>query len=51
MSRGAAIAVAYVLPARVLIDITPGTSKVRAGTPLTVTARGARPGRAGWCPN
>ncbi len=39
MSRGAAIAVAYVLPARVLIDITPGTSKVRAGTPLTVTAR------------
>ena len=39
MSRGAAIAVAYVLPARLLIDVTPGTSKVRAGTPLTVTAR------------
>jgi hypothetical protein len=39
MSRGAAIAVAYVLPARLLIEVTPGTSKVRAGTPLTITAR------------
>ena len=39
MSRGAAIAVAYLLPARLLIEVTPGTSKVRAGTPLTVTAR------------
>ncbi len=39
LRRGVAIAVAYVLPARLLIDVTPGTSKVRAGTPLTVTAR------------
>jgi len=39
MGRGAAIAVAYVLPARLLIDVTPGTSKVRAGSPLTITAR------------
>jgi len=39
MTRGAAIAAAYVLPSRLLIDVTPGTSKVRAGTPLTITAR------------
>jgi hypothetical protein len=38
-SRGLGVAAAYVLPSRLLIDVAPGTSKVRAGTPLTITAR------------
>jgi len=39
MGRGASIAAAYLLPSRLLIDVTPGTSKVRAGLPVTITAR------------
>ena len=45
ISAASAIAVAYLLPARLLIEVTPGTSKVRAGTPLTVTRPRARPRR------
>ncbi|MCC7125478.1 MAG: hypothetical protein IT178_11570 [Acidobacteria bacterium] len=37
--RGTATAIAYLFPARVLIDVTPGTAKVRAGEPLRITAR------------
>ena len=39
MSRGLGVAAAYLLPSRLLIEVTPGTSKVRAGSPLTITAR------------
>ncbi|MCC7034168.1 MAG: hypothetical protein IT179_15205 [Acidobacteria bacterium] len=39
LGRGAAIAAAYLLPSRILIDVTPGTSKVREGRPVTITAR------------
>ena len=39
MSRGLGVAAAYLLPSRLLIDVTPGSSKLRAGSPLTITAR------------
>jgi hypothetical protein len=38
-SRGLGVAAAYLLPSRLLIEVTPGTSKVRAGSALTITAR------------
>jgi hypothetical protein len=38
-SRGLGVAAAYLLPSRLLIEVTPGTSKLRAGSPLTITAR------------
>jgi hypothetical protein len=39
VSRGVGVAAAYLLPSRLLIEVTPGTSKVRAGASLTITAR------------
>ena len=39
MTRGLGVAAAYLLPSRLLIEVAPGTSKVRAGSPLTITAR------------
>ncbi|MCC7240514.1 MAG: hypothetical protein IT180_01200 [Acidobacteria bacterium] len=39
LGRGASIAAAYLLPSRLLIDVSPGTAKVRVGTPVTITAR------------
>jgi hypothetical protein len=39
MSSGLGVAAAYILPSQLLIEVTPGTSKVRAGSPLTITAR------------
>jgi hypothetical protein len=39
MGRGASIAAAYLLPSRLVIDVTPGTAKVRAGSPVTISAR------------
>ncbi len=38
-SRATNVASAYLFPARLTIDVTPGTTKVRAGQPLTITAR------------
>lgn len=38
-SRGLGVAAAYLLPSRLLIEVTPGTTKLRAGSPLTITAR------------
>lgn len=39
MTRGLGVAAAYLLPSRLLIEVAPGTTKVRAGSPLTITAR------------
>jgi hypothetical protein len=39
LSRGATIAGAYLLPSSLFIDVTPGSTKVRAGQPVTITAR------------
>jgi len=39
VSRGFGVAAAYLLPTRLLIEVSPGTSKVRAGSSLTITAR------------
>lgn len=39
LGRGASIAAAYLLPSRILIDVTPGSAKVREGQPVTITAR------------
>ena len=39
MARGLRVATAYLLPSRLLIEVAPGTAKVRAGSPLTITAR------------
>ena len=39
MTRGLGVAAAYLLPSRLLIEVTPGTTKLRAGSPLTITAR------------
>lgn len=38
-SRATNVASAYLFPARLTIEVTPGTTKVRAGQPLTITAR------------
>jgi hypothetical protein len=37
--RGTAIVAAYLLPSSMFIDVTPGSAKVRAGEPVTITAR------------
>jgi hypothetical protein len=38
-SRATGVALAYAFPARLTVEVTPGTTKVRAGQPLTITAR------------
>ena len=38
-SRAANVASAYLFPARLTVDVTPGSAKVREGHPLTITAR------------
>ena len=38
-SRAGNVAAAYLFPARVQVEVTPGTIKLRAGQPLTITAR------------
>jgi hypothetical protein len=38
-SRAANVASAYLFPARLTVDVTPGFAKVREGRPLTITAR------------
>ena len=37
--RGAAVLAAYLRPARLSIEVTPGSAKVREGQPVTITAR------------
>jgi hypothetical protein len=49
VSRGATVALAYLWPARLHLEVTPGTTKVRAGTPVTFTAR-VRGAEAGLAP-
>lgn len=46
VSRGASITAAYLFPSRITFDVTPGTAKVRAEEPVTITARirGVEPG-------
>jgi hypothetical protein len=39
VSRGANITAAHLFPARFVIDVTPGTTKISAGQELTITAR------------
>ena len=39
MSRATSVASAYLFPARLTVEVTPGRAKVRAGQPLTITAR------------
>jgi hypothetical protein len=39
LSRASNVALAYLFPARVTVEVTPGSTKVRAGEPLTITAR------------
>ena len=39
VSRATNVAAAYLFPARLTVDVTPGTTKVRAGQPVTITAR------------
>lgn len=39
LGRAASIVAAYVLPSRLVIEVTPGTAKIREGTPVTITAR------------
>jgi hypothetical protein len=38
-SRAANVAGAYLFPARVTVDVSPGTTKIRAGQPVTIAAR------------
>jgi hypothetical protein len=38
-SRAVNVATAYLFPARLTLDVSPGSSKVRAGEPLTIAAR------------
>jgi hypothetical protein len=38
-TRAAKVAGAYLFPARLSVVVSPGSAKVRAGTPLTITAR------------
>ncbi len=44
--RGASIAAAYLLPSRITFDVSPGTTRLRAEEPITITARirGVEPG-------
>ncbi len=46
LSRGVSITAAYLFPSRITFDVTPGTTKVRADEPVTITARirGVEPG-------
>ncbi len=39
MARATRVTSAYLFPARLVVDVTPGSTKVRAGQPLTITAR------------
>jgi hypothetical protein len=39
LSRATGVASAYLFPARLTVEVTPGATKVRAGQPLTITAR------------
>jgi len=39
MFRATNVASAYLFPARVNVEVFPGTTKIRAGQPLTITAR------------
>ena len=39
MSRATRVAAAYLFPAKLSVEVTPGTTKVRAGQPLAITAR------------
>jgi hypothetical protein len=39
LSRATNVASAYLFPARLTIDVTPGSTKIRAGEPVTITAR------------
>ena len=39
VSRATNVAAAYLFPARLTVDVTPGTTKVRAGQPVTIRAR------------
>ena len=38
-SRATGVALAYAFPARLTVEVTPGAAKVRAGQPLTISAR------------
>ena len=38
-SRASDVALAYAFPARLTLDVVPGAAKVRAGQPLTISAR------------
>ena len=39
MSRATGVAFAYLFPTRLTVEVSPGAAKVRAGQPLTITAR------------
>ncbi|MGE3273822.1 MAG: hypothetical protein AB7O67_01835 [Vicinamibacterales bacterium] len=39
LGRSTSVAAAYLFPARITFEITPGTAKVRAGEPVTIAAR------------
>ncbi len=39
LSRAINVASAYLFPARLTVDVMPGSTKVRAGDPVTITAR------------
>ena len=39
LSRATSVASAYLFPARLSVEVTPGTTKVRAGQRVTITAR------------
>ena len=39
VSRATRVAAAYLFPARLAVEVTPGSTKVRAGQSLTITAR------------
>jgi hypothetical protein len=37
--KATGLAAAYLFPARIAVEVTPGTTKLRAGRPVTITAR------------
>ncbi len=39
LTRAARVITAYVLPAHIAIEVTPGSAKLRAGQPITISAR------------
>jgi hypothetical protein len=45
-SRATSVATAYLFPARLSVQVTPGTTKIRAGQPVTITARVGQLGSA-----